>query len=34
MIMKKVPFIAIVAVVLMLLAGIVTFSNQREVMAP
>lgn len=31
--MKKVPFIAIVAVVLMLLAGIVTFSNQREVMA-
>lgn len=33
MIMKKVPFIAIVAVVLMLLDGIVTFSNQREVMA-
>lgn len=33
MIMKKVPFIAIVTVVLMLLAGIVTFSNQREVMA-
>lgn len=31
--MKKIPFIAIVAVVLMLLAGIVTFSNQREVMA-
>ena len=29
--MKKIPFIAIVAVVLMLLAGIVTFSNQREV---
>lgn len=33
MIMKKIPFIAIVSVVLMLLAGIVTFSNQREVMA-
>ena len=33
MIMKKVPFIAIVTVVLMLLAGIVTFSNQREVMS-
>lgn len=33
MIMKKVPFIAIVTVVLMLLAGIVTFPNQREVMA-
>lgn len=32
MIMKKIPFIAIVAVVLILLAGIVTFSNQREVM--
>lgn len=31
--MKKIPFIAIVAVVLMLLAGIVTFSNQREVTA-
>lgn len=31
--MKKIPFIAIVAVVLILLAGIVTFSNQREVMA-
>lgn len=31
--MKRIPFIAIVAVVLMLLAGIVTFSNQREVMA-
>ncbi len=30
--MKKIPFIAIVTVVLMLLAGIVTFSNQREVM--
>lgn len=31
--MKKIPFIAIVAVVLMLLAGIVTFSNQHEVTA-